>query len=119
MYYTSHPDHSSPDFDEQLHFSQFKKHNIIFNALTSKSYCEHHVGCLSIKTVLNSEEWYTINKREVAVRPGQFLILNDNQEYSSRIDSPVKTRSLSIFFRQEFVYSAFRDVLYKEEALLD
>ena len=119
MYFTSHPDHSKPGFDEQLHFSKFKQHNIIFNALTSKSHCERHVGCLSIKTVLNGEEWYGIDRRQLAVRKGQFLILNESQEYSSRIDTTEKIRTVSVFFKKEFVCSVFRDALYKEEVLLD
>lgn len=119
MYFTALPDHSEPGFDEKLHFSKFNKHNIIFNALSSKSYCERHVGSFSIKTVLSGEEWYGIDNRQIAVRPGQFLILNDDQEYSCRIDSPVPVNTLSICFKKEFAYSVFRDVTCTEEKVLD
>jgi len=119
MYFTSLPDNTKPGYDEQLHFNKFKQHNIIFNAMSSKSYCERHVGCLSIKTVLSGEEWYGVNNQQLAVRPGQFLILNDDQHYSCRIDSAGKVRILSVFFKKEFASSVFRDVLYQEEALLD
>src|ERR1041385_3881711 len=119
MYFTSLPDHNKPGFDEQLHFSNFKKHNIVFNALISNSHCENHVGCLSFKTVLSGEEWYGINNRRVAVRPGQFLILNDDQIYSSSIDTIGKVQSFSIFFRNEFASAAFADKLQNEEQSLD
>ena len=119
MYFTSLPDHSVPGFDEQLHFSKFKKHNIIFNAVANKSHCAHHVGCLSIKTVLSGEEWYGIDNRRLAVRPGQFLILNDDQRYSCMIDTPEETKVLSVFFRKEFALPVFRDALCSEDALLD
>jgi AraC-like DNA-binding protein len=119
MYFTSLPDHTRPGFDEELHFSSFKKHNIVFNALASSSHCENHVGCLSFKTVLSGEEWYGIDNRRIAVRPGQFLILNDNQTYSSSIDTIGKVKSLSIFFRKEFAYSVFFDKLYNEDVSLD
>ena len=119
MYFTALPDHSEPGFDEKLHFGKFNKHNIIFNALSSKSYCERHVGSFSIKTVLSGEEWYGIDNRQIAVRPGQFLILNDDQEYSCRIDSPVQVNTLSICFKKEFAYSVFRDVSCTEEKVLD
>jgi len=119
MYFTSLPDHNKPGFDEQLHFSSFKKHNIVFNALVSSSYCEDHVGCLSFKTVLSGEEWYGINNRRVAVRPGQFLMLNDEQTYSSSIDTIGKVQSFSIFFRNEFAAAVFADKLRGEEHLLD
>jgi len=119
MYFTSLPDHNKPGFDEQLHFSSFKKHNIVFNALVSSSNCEDHVGCLSLKTVLSGEEWYGINSRRIAVRSGQFLILNDDQTYSSSIDTIGKVQSFSIFFRNEFASSVFSDKLHSEEQILD
>jgi len=119
MYFTNLPDHNKPGFDEQLHFSSFKKHNIVFNALADNSHCENHVGCLSFKTVLSGEEWYGINSRRIAVRSGQFLILNDDQTYSSSIDTIGKVQSFSIFFRNEFASSVFSDKLHSEEQILD
>jgi len=119
MYYTTLPDHSKPGFDEQLHFSQFRQYNVIFNAMSGKSYCERHVGCLSIKTVLSGEEWYGVDNHLLAVRPGQFLILNDDQDYSCRIDSAVVVNVQSVFFKPVFASSVFRDALSGEEALLD
>src|SRR3569832_599433 len=119
MYFTSLPDHNKPGFDEQLHFSSFKKQNIVFNALVSSSHCESHVGCLSFKTVLSGEERYGITNRRIAVRPGQFLMLNDDQIYSSGIDTVGKGQSFSIFFRNEFASAVFYDKLHDEEQSLD
>lgn len=119
MYFTSLPNHDVSGFDEQLHFSKFKKHNVIFNANSSRSHCAHHVGCLSLKTVLSGEEWYGIGSRQLAVRPGQFLILNDDQEYSCTVDTPGETRVVSVFFMKEFASSVFRDVLHNDNSLLD
>ncbi len=110
MYFTSLPDHSLPGFNERLHFSQFDHHNIIFNAASNKSNCDHHAGCLSIKTVLSGEEWYGVNGHELAVRPGQFLILNHDQSYACRVDQP-GTHTVSVFFRREFAASVFRDAV--------
>jgi AraC family transcriptional regulator len=118
MYFTSLPDHKERGFDEQQHFGQFKNHNVIFNAVSKQSYCERHVGCLSIKTVVSGEEWYKINNRDIAVRPGQFLMLNDEQEYSCRIDGPAKTNTVSVFFNKAFSAAVFRDVSCSEETLL-
>jgi AraC family transcriptional regulator len=118
MYFTRLPDHTNPGFDEQAHFNNFKRHNIIFNAMASKSYCKEHVGCLSFKTVLSGEEWYSVNNQQKAVRPGYFLILNDDQPYSSRIDTDDKVQSLSIFFKKEFASDVFYDALKGEEQSL-
>ncbi|HWW42477.1 AraC family transcriptional regulator [Pedobacter sp.] len=119
MYLTSLPDHSDPDFDEELHFKRFKERNVIFNTASSFSFCDAHVGCLSFKTILKGEEWYVVNRRKIAVRPGQFLILNDEQDYSCRIDSQDKVRGLSVFFQKDFAASIFQDVLKSEIELLD
>lgn len=119
MYFTTLPDHSKPDFDEKKHFSRFQQRNIIFNALSNKSYCDRHVGCLSIKTVLDGEETYGVGKRRLTIRPGQFLILNNDQEYSSRIDTVGQVKVRSVFFSKEFAASVYRDALYKEVELLD
>jgi AraC-like DNA-binding protein len=119
MYFTQLPDHKKPGFDERLHFVKFKKYNIIFNASGADSYCDKHVGCLSFKTVLNGEEWYGVGNRQLAVRPRQFLVLNDDQPYSCRINYGESVRTISIFFKKEFASAVFRDALYREEELLD
>ena len=119
MYYTRLPDPSEPGFDEQRHFSQFKKHNVVFNAWSNGSHCDDHVGCLSLKTVLSGEEWYTVDRRRLAVRPGQFLILNDDQRYGCQVQKEEPARVLSIFFKTEFASAVFRDCLRSEEASMD
>jgi len=119
MYFTSLPDHQEPGFDEELHFSQFKQHNVIFNALSDKSHDVHHAGCLSVKRILSGEEWYTIDNHEIALRPGRFLILNDGQDYFCRVDTPGEVRIQSVFFRTTFASSVFRDALLREQESLD
>lgn len=119
MYFTSLPDHSNPDFDEETHFNQFKRHNIIFNALAGKTYCVRHIGCLSIKTILSGEEWYGVDNHQLAVRPGQFLILNDAQDYFCRVDTAGEVSIQSVFFRATFASAVLHDALTGEDALLD
>jgi len=109
MYFTQLPDHSRPDFDENLHFSRFKKQNIVFNAVSTQAGCDNHIGCLSFKTVLQGEEWYGIDGRNIAVRPGQFLILNDDQPYSCHIKKDEPARIISIFFKKEFANAVLKD----------
>ncbi len=116
MYFTSLPDHSKPGFDEQLHFNRFRKSNVIFNTNAQAGGCDDHVGCLSIKTTLSGEEWYGIGRRNLVVRPGQFLILNDNQSYSCRVN---QARVFSIFFKREFAARVFYDCRASEETSLD
>jgi AraC family transcriptional regulator len=119
MYFTRVPDHSQPEFEEGLHFSRFKRFNVIFNAFSQQSCCEKHVGCLSLKTVFSGEEWYGVDGRQVAVRPGHFLILNDDQDYSYRVEGGDGARMLSVFFRKEFAAGVFQDILKGDEQVLD
>lgn len=119
MYLTALPDHTQPGFDEQAHFDNFSRHNIIFNATVNKSHCEKHVGCLSLKTVRSGEEWYIVNRIPLAVRPQRFLLLNDDQPYASSIDTPERVKSLSVFFRRDFAAAVFNDMLHSEGHLLD
>jgi AraC family transcriptional regulator len=119
MYFTSLPDHKAPGFDERLHFSKFGKHNIVFKVASNNSHCDRHIGCLSIKTVLSGMEWYGINHQQLAVRPGQFLILNDEQEYSCRVDESASTTTVSVFFSNEFAAAVWQDALNNEAASLD
>jgi AraC-like DNA-binding protein len=119
MYFTQLPDHSRQDFDENLHFSRFKRQNIVFNAVSTQARCDSHIGCLSFKTVLEGEEWYGINGRNIALRPGQFLVLNDDQPYSCRIQPGSRTRILSIFFKREFAGDVFKDATHTETVSLD
>src|SRR5258708_25650693 len=119
LYYPRLPDNIKPEFDEESHFSQFKRHNIVFNALASKSYRVRHVGCLSVKTILSGEEWYEVNNRPLAVRPGQFLILNDSQDYYCQVDTAGEVRIQSVFFQAAFASSIFRVSLTREDSLLD
>lgn len=118
MYYTTLPDHSAPGFDESGHFDRFSRHNVIFNAFSSQSNCDNHIGCLSLKTILAGEEWYQVDGRQLTVRRGQFLILNDNQTYSCRIHKGQATRVLSVFFQREFAASVFHDISLTNDQLL-
>ena len=119
MYFTQLPDHNNPGFDEQVHYGRFKKQNIIFNAFSRQSHCPNHVGCLSIKTTLSGEEWYGIDNHKTAVRPGQFLVLNNDQPYSCQIHRGEGARVLSVFFEKDFAAGVFRDMLFHEERLLE
>jgi AraC family transcriptional regulator len=119
MYFTQLPDHNNPGFDEQAHYSRFKKQNIIFNAFSRRSHCPNHVGCLSLKTTLTGEEWYGVDRHNVAVRAGQFLVLNNDQSYSCQIREGEGARVLSVFFEKDFAAAVFHDMLYNEERLLE
>lgn len=119
FFFNTLPNHNDIRFDERSHFARFRKHNMVFNATTTRSHCEKHVGCLSIKTVWTGEESYRFNGVQRTVTPGQFLLLNDEQTYSSNIDSSEKVKSFAVFFSSRFAAAVFRDAKRREELLLD
>jgi AraC-like DNA-binding protein len=118
MYLTSLPDHSQPGFDEHKHFSMFGNANVIFNAQSNKARCDNHVGCLSLKTVFAGEEWYGISGRSVAVRPGMFLLLNDRQDYSCRINTS-SVHTISVFFSRDLARAVMRDASTSTRSIID
>jgi AraC family transcriptional regulator len=119
LYFSRLPDHKSPGFNEQAHFNSFREHNIVFNATATKSRCDYHVGCLSLKTVTSGEEVYEFNGLRKIVRPGRFLILNHDQSYSSSITSSEAVKSISIFFTEKFASSVFSDTAQTDAISLD
>ncbi len=119
MYFTRLPDPTDPGFDPQAHYRRFKQENIIFNASSSFSYCHEHVGCLSLKVLFKGEETYTVDHQRLTLRPGQFLVLNNDQTYSSHIQKGDQTKILSVFFQKDFAASVFEDSLLTEETLMD
>ncbi|NML22611.1 helix-turn-helix transcriptional regulator [Pseudoflavitalea sp. G-6-1-2] len=119
MYLTSLPDHTDPLFDEVAYFKKFSQQNIIVNAVNTESFCDDHVGCLSIKTVMEGEEFYDVDQRKLILRPGQFLVLNNEQRYGCRIDPGTKVKCLSIFFQRDFAASVLHDAQHNEYNLLD
>ncbi len=119
MYFTSLPNHTSPDFDEPAHFGRFGKDNIIFHDKVKQSFCAKHVGCLSVKFVFSGREWYGFEGRQTSVEPGQFLILNNEQTYSCEVDSEEETEVFSIFFQSSLAAEVFRNWEVTEEEMLD
>jgi AraC family transcriptional regulator len=72
-----------------------------------------------MKTTLAGEEWYGIDNHKIAVRPGQFLVLNNDQSYSCQIHPGKGARVLSVFFEKDFAAAVFHDMMFNEERLLE
>ncbi|WP_341839724.1 AraC family transcriptional regulator [Chitinophaga caseinilytica] len=119
MYITRLPDHSDPQFDEAAHFARFRKQNMVFSAESHDAHCDEHIGCLSVKTLLRGAETYGIDGRKVTVRPGQFLILNNDQPYSCRISGPGAAHALSVFFKSDFAAAVLTAAMHTDAYLLD
>src|SRR5262249_54149928 len=81
--------------------------------------CQKHPGQLSIKMALNGQEVYEMGREQVAVDNDSYLILNDGQEYSSRIASETPVESFSVFFSPDFAFDTLRTLITPYDQLLD
>lgn len=82
----------------------------LFRFRTKHAELPEHGGELSLKLILHGEEEYQIERRKVVLRPGQMLLINKGQHYSSRVLR--ETESVSIFFpareRSDLLNAALR-----------
>ncbi len=97
------PAHNSVEFDGKAHWNMYKTKNIIVNAKASMLYCQKHWGSLSIKTTFKGSEYYETGNTKYLVSENNYLILNQDTEYSSFIDSDADVESFTIHFSPDFI----------------
>ena len=108
------PDYRAEGFDEAAHDQQFLENNVIIRAEAKEVYFPEHWGPLSIKCCLEGTENYAIGSRFYSVNPGNFLVLNEGQHYSSYIHSKEKVSSFTINFSRDMVREVAGDVVFVE-----
>ena len=102
---------------EDVFFKSPLRDSTIFRFSTNYFEIETHTGEFSIKFVLSGEERYFFRRRTVTLKPGQFLLVNSGDEYSSLIDRP--SESFSIFFHKREFAEAARSLIASAETLLE
>lgn len=70
---------------------------VVHDKVNSASY-SRHLAPLSLKTVLSGEEAYDVHGFVDTVRPGEYMVINGAQPYSSYVHTDAPTESLAIFF---------------------
>lgn len=79
----------------------------LFAFTTDRMRVGEHSGKLSVKAVTHGSEHYQLGRRSVRLRPGQLLVVNEGQSYSSYIEEP-GTRSISFFLPTQIARERFR-----------
>ncbi|MGG1664253.1 helix-turn-helix transcriptional regulator [Brevibacillus sp. NRS-1366] len=92
--------------------------NCILHA-KSAMYYWRGTGALSIKTFTHGRAYYHAGQGHFAVDEGNYLLLNDGQEYSITIESEVPVESFCLFFPEMMVSEVYRSLLTSTEQLLD
>lgn len=90
--------------------------------ITESAYDSIHkaaTGKYAIQMIFNGSADYTIANREVSLFSGDFIFLNQDTEYSRKIDSIQKVDTMSILFDPDFVIDFEYARTAKAEQLLD
>jgi AraC family transcriptional regulator len=82
-------------------------------------YVHDFPGPLSIKAVLRGQAEWRAGKSRFEVDAGSFVILNDGQPYSMRIEPGPPVETFCVFFERGFVEDAWRSAASGDGALLD
>ncbi|HZS94226.1 MAG TPA: AraC family transcriptional regulator [Chloroflexota bacterium] len=84
---------------------------------------QHHYwqgrGGLSIKSFVSGRALYKVDRGYIAVGPGEYLVLNDGQEYAVLVESAAPVESFCVFFPGGLAESVRRSLVEGTDALLD
>ncbi len=80
--------------------ARWTKENTLLCGVTCHAEYPRVMHPLSIKMAWGGREVYRLHRREVHVREGTYLVLNDGDEYGSTLSSEKPTTSFSIFLRR-------------------
>jgi hypothetical protein len=80
--------------------ARWTKENTLLCGVTRFAEYPRVMHPLSIKMVWGGREVYRLRRRDVHVREGSYLVLNDGDEYGSTLKSERPTTSFSIFLRR-------------------
>lgn len=112
-------DFSLSSFNESAYYKKFMETNVIISAKSSSiEFPENPGSPLTLKYVFKGSEFYYPGKRKYKVNQRNFLILNEFQKYSSRIDSE-STESFSVFFRPEYLRASIESLTKNSNELLN
>ncbi len=89
----------------------------LFRFTTESLALPAHGGSFSLKMVLSGQEHYEIGARRIILRPGEFLFINENETYASRIEE--RTEAISIFAPPAEALSAVNSAAAKISDVLD
>jgi AraC-like DNA-binding protein len=86
------------EFRRQFYSRWGKENSIVCGKSRYAEYAKFR-QTLSIKTIVNGTEHYFVDRRRLSVSDETYLVLNENREYSSVLETPEDAFSFCIFFR--------------------
>lgn len=73
-----------------------KNNNQISTETVKNAYYPEHISNFSMKMVFGGNTAYHIGKRELNLYPDSFLSINQGTSFSSKVDSNIPVKNLSI-----------------------
>lgn len=93
---------SASEGERKRHDDLFRSNIVAFRLKTKKLDVEPHSGGFSLKAAFSGYESYEFQDKAGSVRPGEIMLVRQNEVYRSSISSPMETDSFSLFFPFEF-----------------
>lgn len=113
------PGSGPPAQASQADFDYFGRENVVVYARSRDISFAEHTAPLSLKTTLKGRETYEVDGVPVAVDEGAYLVLNNDQPYSSCIRSDEDVESLCVFFRDGLEEEVLAPFTHSHRKLID
>ncbi|MCW3125907.1 MAG: helix-turn-helix transcriptional regulator [Bacteroidetes bacterium] len=78
-----------------------------------------HITRLSIRCMLNGEQYYKVGSRECTVTKDNFLVMNQGQTYKTSFEGKTDLEMFLVAFKPGFAEGIFQSLVSSEEWLLD
>lgn len=117
MILKGYPDYTKPGLSINAH--QLEWHNMIIHNKTKNAYYPLHTSPLTVKFTLKGEEYFATKKRSYRVTPSSYLIFNNGQKYSARIQSAEEVETISVFFRPKFAEDVLSSLVTPDDKILE
>ncbi|MBK6755387.1 MAG: AraC family ligand binding domain-containing protein [Flavobacteriales bacterium] len=78
-----------------------------------------HVSRLSIRCMLNGQQWYKVGGTDRVVNPDNFLVIDQGQHYRTAFHGDAEQEMLMVGFRPGFAAEGLRTLTHTTEQLLD
>ncbi|MEO8515048.1 MAG: AraC family transcriptional regulator [Ignavibacteria bacterium] len=121
MILKGYPDYTKPGFNVNSPCPEIESGwpNMVIYNRTKSAYYPLHTGPLTLKFTLKGEEYFATKQRNYRVQPYNYLIFNNGQKYSARIQSETESETLSVLFRRSFAEEVLGSIIASEDNILD
>jgi AraC-like DNA-binding protein len=119
MILKGYPDYTKTGFDINSPCPEWKWPNMIIHNKTRSAYYPLHTGPLTVKFTIRGEEYFATKSKSYRVTPDSYLIFNNGQKYSARIQSEDEVETISVFFRPKFAEETLLSLITSEDNILE